>query len=53
MSIRVSENELIRNNQTSVYLPNGGFLAWLEIFHELHCVVSAASGGGELRSPID
>lgn len=45
----MSENELTRNNQTSVPLPNGGgFLAWLEIFHELHCVVSAVSCGGEL-----
>lgn len=54
MSIRVSENELIRNNQTSVPLPDGGgFLAWLEIFHELHCVVSAASGDREVCLPIN
>ena len=41
MSIRISAEELQKNNRTSVYLPEGGgFLAWLEIFHELHCVVS-------------
>ncbi|KAK4213825.1 putative Tat pathway signal sequence [Rhypophila decipiens] len=38
MSIRVSASELAAHNQTSVALPNGGYLAWLGVFHELHCV---------------
>lgn len=40
MSIRVTESELARNGQMSVKLPNGGHLAWLGVFHQLHCVVS-------------
>ena len=45
MSIRVSAEELEKINRTSVHLPEGGgFMAWLEIFHELHCVVSNFSG---------
>jgi len=38
ISIRVSEKELKRNGQTSVELPNGGHLAWLEVYHSLHCL---------------
>lgn len=45
MSVRVSREELERGNQTSVELPDGGFMAWLGVFHELHCVVSTALGG--------
>lgn len=39
MTIRVSREELELGNQTSVPLPNGGYMAWLGVFHELHCVV--------------
>jgi hypothetical protein len=38
--IRVSEEELLRNERESIELPGGGYLAWLGFFHELHCVVS-------------
>jgi hypothetical protein len=38
MSVRVTGDELARHNQTSVELPGGGYLAWLGVFHELHCV---------------
>lgn len=38
MSVRVTDKELAAHNQTSVSLPNGGYLAWLGGFHELHCV---------------
>jgi Mycotoxin biosynthesis protein UstYa len=40
MSIRVSKAELERHGQNSVALPEGGHLAWLGVFHQLHCVVS-------------
>lgn len=43
MSVRVSREELERGNQTSVELPDGGYMAWLGVFHELHCVVGATS----------
>lgn len=46
ISIRVSASELLRNNQTSVELPGGGYMAWLEAFHQLHCVVSENGGQG-------
>ena len=39
MSIRVTKEELDAHGQTSVELPGGGYLAWLGVFHELHCVV--------------
>ena len=39
-NIRVSREELEQRNQTSVPMPDGqGYLAWLEAFHQLHCVV--------------
>lgn len=42
MHIRVTTAELAHRNQTSISLPEGGgHLAWLEVFHELHCIVSA------------
>lgn len=42
MNIRVSKAELKSNGQTSVALPEGGgYLAWLGVFHELHCIASA------------
>lgn len=44
MNIRASKAELDRNDQTSVALPDGGgYLAWLGVFHELHCIASAHS----------
>lgn len=46
MSVRVSREELERGDQTSVELPDGGYMAWLGVFHELHCVVSTAFGRG-------
>jgi hypothetical protein len=38
MSVRVTADELAAHGQSSVALPNGGYLAWLGVFHELHCV---------------
>ncbi|KAH8676549.1 hypothetical protein BGZ60DRAFT_402830 [Tricladium varicosporioides] len=38
MTIRVTSRELERGNQSSVELPNGGHMAWLGVFHEMHCV---------------
>ena len=41
MHISVSEAELKRDNQDSVALPeSGGYLGWMGVFHELHCIVS-------------
>jgi hypothetical protein len=40
IDIRVTGKELARNNRSSVGLPRGGHLAWLGVYHELHCVVS-------------
>ncbi|KAK7182248.1 hypothetical protein PSPO01_11721 [Paraphaeosphaeria sporulosa] len=37
-TIRVTPGELNRSNQTSVPLPGGGYMAWLGVFHELHCI---------------
>ena len=38
--IRISEEELRRDNQDSVSLPEGGgHLGWLGVFHEMHCIV--------------
>ena len=42
-TIRVSAEELQQANQSSVTLPNGGYMAWLGVFHELHCIVSDSS----------
>ena len=40
MHIRITEAELRRDNQDSVALPEGGgYLGWLGVFHELHCIV--------------
>lgn len=39
MSVRVTKEELDAHGQTSIELPGGGYLAWLGVFHELHCVV--------------
>ena len=46
MHIRVTETELRRANQESVALTEeegGGYLAWLGVFHELHCIVRMLS----------
>lgn len=40
MSLRVIDSELDRQSTTSISLPHGGNLAWLGVFHELHCIVS-------------
>lgn len=43
ISIRVTQEELDRNrnHNKSVPLPSGGgHLAWLGVFHQLHCLVS-------------
>ena len=41
IKIRVSETEMERTGQHSVKLPEGGGnLAWLGVYHELHCLVS-------------
>lgn len=40
MHIRITAEELARDNQKSVALPEaGGYLGWLGTFHELHCIV--------------
>lgn len=40
MHMRVSTEELRRDNQDSVPLPEGGgYLGWMGVFHELHCIV--------------
>ncbi len=38
-NIRVSADELAKNDRTSVKLPGGEYLAWIGVFHELHCLV--------------
>ena len=38
MTVRVSQEELDAHDQTSIPLPNGGYMAWIGAFHELHCV---------------
>ena len=41
INIRVSETEMEKNKYDSVKLPEGGGnLAWLGVYHELHCLVS-------------
>lgn len=43
MHISVSAEELKRDNQESVALPeSGGYLGWMGVFHELHCIVCIA-----------
>ncbi|KAG8530849.1 uncharacterized protein KY384_004206 [Bacidia gigantensis] len=45
MHMRVSEDELRRDDQESVKLPEGGgYLSWMGVFHELHCIVSQSTG---------
>jgi hypothetical protein len=39
MSLRVSDAELEHQSRTSIKLPEGGNIAWLGVFHELHCIV--------------
>ncbi|CAF9918429.1 MAG: hypothetical protein GOMPHAMPRED_001517 [Gomphillus americanus] len=38
MTIRVTGEELERAGQTSIELPGGGYMAWLGVHHELHCI---------------
>lgn len=42
ISVRVSQEELNRNgnHRESVDLPQGGHMAWIGVFHQLHCLVS-------------
>ena len=40
MNTLVTEKELEQHDQMSVELPEGGYLAWLGVFHQLHCMVS-------------
>lgn len=48
--MRVSIEELQRDNQESVQLPEGGgYLAWMGVFHELHCVVRKRHKTSSLR----
>ncbi|MCJ1391626.1 hypothetical protein MMC18_004491 [Xylographa bjoerkii] len=40
INIRVSQTELEEMKQSSVSLPEGGgYLSWLGVYHELHCLV--------------
>ena len=42
-AIRVHGSELQNSNQTSIALPaGGGFMAWLGVYHQLHCIVRLA-----------
>ncbi|KAH7385376.1 hypothetical protein DE146DRAFT_666940 [Phaeosphaeria sp. MPI-PUGE-AT-0046c] len=38
MVMRASEDELREGNQTSIPLPEGGYMTWLGAYHELHCI---------------
>ena len=40
MALRISAEEMRASNQSSVALPKGGYMAWLGVYHELHCIVS-------------
>ncbi|KAI0428525.1 hypothetical protein F5Y09DRAFT_312895 [Xylaria sp. FL1042] len=37
-TLRASASELEPSNQTSVELPDGGYMVWLGVFHQLHCI---------------
>ncbi|TVY82612.1 Cyclochlorotine biosynthesis protein R [Lachnellula suecica] len=37
-TLRVSHSELQLSNQASVELPEGGYMAWLGVYHQLHCI---------------
>ncbi|KAI1283598.1 hypothetical protein F5Y07DRAFT_394502 [Xylaria sp. FL0933] len=37
-NLRASASELQLSNQTSVELPDGGYMVWLSVFHQLHCI---------------
>lgn len=39
MVMRATEDELKEGNQTSLPLPEGGYMTWLGAYHELHCIV--------------
>ena len=53
MNIRVSDAELARNGRSSVEFPdNGGFLAWLGVFHELHCIVRSEMSSSRWKLPV-
>jgi hypothetical protein len=44
VNIRASKSELASSNQTSVPLTDeSGFLVWMEVSHQLHCVVRYAT----------
>ena len=55
MHLRVTKKELERDNQVSVPLPEGGgYLGWMGVFHELHCVVRFIQFGYSFeREPND
>ncbi|PVH90641.1 hypothetical protein DM02DRAFT_506826, partial [Periconia macrospinosa] len=38
-TIRVTAEELHSTNQKSIELPQGGYMAWFSVFHELHCIL--------------
>jgi len=38
MHIRITKEELQHSNQKSVPLDSGGYLGWMGVFHELHCI---------------
>jgi len=43
INMRVTKEELDQHDQMSVQLPEGGHLASLKLFHQLHCTVNAYS----------
>ena len=51
ISIRVSKDELKRTRQSSVELPEGGgYLSWVGVYHELHCLVGMQKNGDDCKS---
>jgi len=44
INLRVTGEEISKNNQESIALPEGGgYLAWIGAHHQLHCIVSFSS----------
>ena len=56
-SIRVSHSELQRNgnHQESIALPKNddGYMVWLGVYHQLHCIVSSTSIPGKSLGEYD
>ena len=47
INVRVTLDDLQQQNQTSIKLPHDGdYLVWVEVFHQLHCVVGMTASLG-------